>query len=1084
MDLLHVRLLGGLEVRHGSVLLSLPTSRRTRALLAYLVGTTTPQSRAALCDLLWDGPDDPRASLRWSLSKLRDVVDVGGVLRLESERDRVRFNPNACEVDVQRLRSLLASDGAVHAATPGPATLDTTPLEVLEESAALLQAEFLDGIDLPACYRFHHWCIAERQHYGALRRRVLEALMSRLAQTPERALQYAHQLIDADPLAEAAHASLVQLLAAARRYPDAERHYCWARDLLRREVSIVPGGPLDDAIHRSRRAQGTAAAALQVPAVEQAAVGQPAVGQPPVERAGSAVAPVLIGRAAECAAIDEALTGTGRGVLLFFTGEPGIGKTTLLGRYAAGAAAAGRLVIRGRCFEAEMVRPYGLWLDSLRGIPTDGIDDAIVAQAAPLLAARAVEGGDRERLFEAAAALLQGLAARRPIALVLDDLQWIDESSAALLHFLVRTLVAEGAVQFAGAARPAEAYDNPSARNLVQSLPDAAPMRRFDLAPLTQSEAIALLGATPLDAASAWRQAGGNPLYLLELARAAQGAIPGTVSRVASVAASSAAPSSASTVSSSIDRLIHHNLGSVDDESRELLAWAAAMGREVRPEALAAAAALPIGAVLTRLERLERHRLLIPTGQGHFDFAHDLVRQALYRSLSPPRRIAIHRQFVRTLGASGIDVDAAADAALQGEVVHHAELAGDRLSAARACLAAGEHCLRLFANAQAAAVAERGLSHVAVLDSGGQRVRLEIGLLRLRVRASAGAGGGGGSRMPALAAQIERAAAAAEALALPEEAAAGWEILAYWRQQVGDSGSTHEATLAAARMAGRASAAARCLQLANSGRCVIEIEADPAGGRELIRQAATLAAELDLEVMELEWARGLIARADGDLPAARAGLARAVALARLAENHWREFECMVWLATVELEQGCWDEVRRHVEAIGAAAVRMGESQAPFAQALGALACWRQGEGAAENAEATLMSSLQALRERDDKAHLGYALNQAAALALEQGRAVTAEAWAAEALAAARAVRRPTEVAVATSLVAMARWAAAGGRPDAAAGDVASRSGAHRRAAGACPVPWPVSGRPSARAAAACELAAAQLISTPVTTAAR
>jgi hypothetical protein len=108
-----------------------------------------------------------------------------------------------------------------------------------------------------------------------------------------------------------------------------------------------------------------------------------------------------------------------------------------------------------------------------------------------------------------------------------------------------------------------------------------------------------------------------------------------------------------------------------------------------------------------------------------------------------------------------------------------------------------------------------------------------------------------------------------------------------------------------------------------------------------------------------------------------------------------------------------------------------------------------------------MSALQALRERDDKAHLGYALNQAAALALEQGRAVSAEAWAAEALAAAKAVRRPTEVAVATALLAMAR-----------------------RAVGPFPVPWPVSGRPSARAAAACELAAARLIPTPVTTAAR
>ena len=79
--LLHVRLLGELQLRRDGVLLALPASRRTRALLGYLVATGLPQSRSALCDLLWEGPDDPRASLRWSLTKLRAIVDDGLALR-------------------------------------------------------------------------------------------------------------------------------------------------------------------------------------------------------------------------------------------------------------------------------------------------------------------------------------------------------------------------------------------------------------------------------------------------------------------------------------------------------------------------------------------------------------------------------------------------------------------------------------------------------------------------------------------------------------------------------------------------------------------------------------------------------------------------------------------------------------------------------------------------------------------------------------------------------------------------------------------------------------------------------------------
>ena len=108
-----------------------------------------------------------------------------------------------------------------------------------------------------------------------------------------------------------------------------------------------------------------------------------------------------------------------------------------------------------------MVRPYGLWLDALRGVSTEGVDADTLAQAAPLLAGRAAEGGNRERLFDAATGLLRSLAARRPLALVLDDLQWIDEGSAALLHFLARTLGAGSGLRFAGAAHNPQLLGRP-----------------------------------------------------------------------------------------------------------------------------------------------------------------------------------------------------------------------------------------------------------------------------------------------------------------------------------------------------------------------------------------------------------------------------------------------------------------------------------------------------------------------------------------------------------------------------------------------------------------------------------------------
>ena len=310
-------------------------------------------------------------------------------------------------------------------------------------------------------------------------------------------------------------------------------------------------------------------------------------------------------------------------------------------------------------------------------------------------------------------------------------------------------------------------------------------------------------------------------------------------------------------------------------------------------------------------------------------------------------------------------------------------------------------------------MAERGLALLDEIPEGPERAKLDIGLLRLRVAAAAAPGG---RPLPAMAGRIVRAIDAAQAHGLHAEAAAGWEILSYWRQQTGDAPGTQEATLAAERCTRRADAITHCRQLANTGRCLFDIEADVANGRALLAQAAALAAELELPVMELEWGRGLIARADGDLPAARASLERAVALARAAANHWREYECMLALATVEFELGRFDELLAHVEEVAVAASRMGESQVPFADALAALARLHRGE---RGAGAAVEAALAALRERDDKGHLAYALNAAADVALAAGDADSASGRAEEALAAATQVRRPTQVARARATLAAA-----------------------------------------------------------------
>src|SRR3712207_4799578 len=84
---LEIRLLGPLTVLRAGVPLTLPASRKVRALLAYLALAPQPAQRGQLCELLWDVPDDPRGELRWCLSRVRSVLDAPGRRRVETRMD-------------------------------------------------------------------------------------------------------------------------------------------------------------------------------------------------------------------------------------------------------------------------------------------------------------------------------------------------------------------------------------------------------------------------------------------------------------------------------------------------------------------------------------------------------------------------------------------------------------------------------------------------------------------------------------------------------------------------------------------------------------------------------------------------------------------------------------------------------------------------------------------------------------------------------------------------------------------------------------------------------------------------------------
>ncbi len=106
-ELLRVSVLGNLAVSRHGMRMQLPPSKKTRALLAYLAVTDRPHSRDRLCSMFWPVPDDPRAALRWSLTRLRPLIDEPDCRRIVADRESAGLDLDRDTVDILSLRDLV-----------------------------------------------------------------------------------------------------------------------------------------------------------------------------------------------------------------------------------------------------------------------------------------------------------------------------------------------------------------------------------------------------------------------------------------------------------------------------------------------------------------------------------------------------------------------------------------------------------------------------------------------------------------------------------------------------------------------------------------------------------------------------------------------------------------------------------------------------------------------------------------------------------------------------------------------------------------------------------------------------------------
>jgi DNA-binding SARP family transcriptional activator len=235
---MRLQLLGPLVLYRDDAAVELPKSRKVRALTAYLALADRPPTRSALCELLWDAPSDPRGELRWSLSRIRSIVDEPGRNRVRSSGDCVSLDLADCTVDVLEI---------VRAAREGFAE---APLPALCELAQRFNGELLEGLELDASPMFSQWLGAERRRLASLQARLLAEIVRRTPEQSEDLLLWLERWLKADPFERRAHELLLEALVRRGRVREAEEHLAATMKLF--ELEGLEWLPLREAFRAAR----------------------------------------------------------------------------------------------------------------------------------------------------------------------------------------------------------------------------------------------------------------------------------------------------------------------------------------------------------------------------------------------------------------------------------------------------------------------------------------------------------------------------------------------------------------------------------------------------------------------------------------------------------------------------------------------------------------------------------------------------------------------------------------------------------------------------------------------------------------
>jgi predicted ATPase len=454
------------------------------------------------------------------------------------------------------------------------------------------------------------------------------------------------------------------------------------------------------------------------------------------------------------------------GGIVAVTGEPGIGKTSLVEDFVSELSAAGERVIvaRGRCSEslagAEAYLPVLEALDSLLHRGAGPSLDSMIKAIAPTwyvqLATHSSESSVAGELREAPPAasqermkreldgLLQEISRLQPVVWVIEDLHWADVSTVDIINYLADRLD-DLRLLMVMTYRPS---DMALARHPFLSVKNNLQMRgvfeEVSLGFLTPADVARYLDEQfpghafpPEFAATVHARTEGSPLFMADLVRYLRDT-GGIVDDDGTWRITRALASGPKDLPESVRGMIARKIEQVDDLDRRLLLAASVQGHEFDSATLAEVTAVDPGDVEDRLEQLERVHVFVRRGEElefpdrtltlRYRFVHVLYQNVLYGTLQPTRRAQLSGRTAQALAAH----HASDTAAIAGRLALLFETARDFASAARYFFVATQRAVALFAFREALSLADRGLDGLRGLPDGPERRQLELGLQMLR----------------------------------------------------------------------------------------------------------------------------------------------------------------------------------------------------------------------------------------------------------------------------------------------------------------------------------------------------------------